>query len=238
MSGARKDGRKRRDALLDAALRCFAERGVLATGIEDIRKAAGASPSSVYHLFDGLPGLTLALLTRTFERLFTHLAMRVCPTTSAEAAVHALVDGHLEWVLSHRDEARFMYQAMALEFGAEAQGVLQAAKAELLAPVVEHFGQFIASGALPQWAPPLFDLVLLGPSHEACRRYLAGAELDPKWMRSTLPGLAWRCVAPGRSSVQGARGLTVRPLRVGEGARGLTVRPDRPRGSGTDGTSM
>ncbi|NTX08321.1 TetR/AcrR family transcriptional regulator [Myxococcus sp. CA051A] len=194
MGPARRDGVKRRDALLDAALHCFAERGVLSTGIEEIRKAAGASPSSVYHLFDGLPDLTLALLIRTFERLFTHLSERVLPTTTAEAAVVALVDGHLEWIFAHRDEGRFMYQAMAMELGTHAAGALTARKAELLAPIVQHFGRFIAEGSLPPWPPLLLDVVLLGPSHEACRRFLAGAPLEPSWMRGQLPRLAWQSV--------------------------------------------
>jgi AcrR family transcriptional regulator len=200
MEPARRDGLKRRDALLDAALRCFVRRGVLGTGIEEIRREAGASPSSVYHLFEGLPGLILALLTRTFERLFTHLAERVGPTTRAEQAVVALVDGHLEWILSHPDEGRFMYQATAIEFGADAKGIqaLLARKAELLAPVVLHMSRFIAEGKLPAWSPLVFDVVVLGPSHEACRRFLAGAELDPKWMRATLPQLAWQTVRPRR----------------------------------------
>jgi AcrR family transcriptional regulator len=196
MGPARRDGMKRRDALLDAALRCFVKRGVLGTGIEEIRRAAGASPSSVYHLFDGLPDITLALLTRTFERLFAHLAARVTPASTAEEAVTALVDGHLEWILGHPDEGRFMYQATALEFEARAAEALQARKAELLAPVVRHFGRFITEGKLPPWPPLLLDVVLLGPSHEACRRFLAGAPIDPEWMRATLPRLAWQGIKP------------------------------------------
>lgn len=198
MKPARRDGEQRREALLDAALRCFVEQGVLQTGIEDIRKAAGASPSSVYHLFDGLPGLTLALLVRTFERLFGHLCARVLAAETAEGAVRALVDGHLEWVLRHRDEARFMYQAMALELARDGAASLAARKAELLAPMVEHLQPFILSGTLPRWSPLHLDVVLLGPSHEACRRFLAGAPLDPAWMRAELPRLAWRCVASER----------------------------------------
>lgn len=194
MGPARRDGEKRREALLDAALRCFVEHGVLGTGIEQIRRAAGASPSSVYHLFGGIQDLTLALLTRTFERLFTHLAERVTATRTAEAAVVALVDGHLEWILGHPDEGRFMYQATAIEFAADATDALQARKAQMLTPVVQHLGSFIAARKLPPWPPLVFDVVLLGPSHEACRRFLAGAPLDPAWMRSTLPGLAWQSV--------------------------------------------
>ncbi|APR80206.1 Transcriptional regulator, TetR family protein [Minicystis rosea] len=187
---------ERREALLDAALRCFDERGVLGTGIEEIRRAAGASPSSVYHFFDGLPGLTMALLTRTFERLFTHLAARVTPTRSARTAVLALVEGHLDWILAHPAEGRFMYQAMSVEHGAEPMAALQAAKAEMLAPIAAHFGRFIAEGSLPALPPIALDVILLGPSHEACRRFLGGAPLDPAWMQKTLPRLAWQSVAP------------------------------------------
>jgi AcrR family transcriptional regulator len=202
---ARKDGKKRREALLDAALACFAERGVLATGIEEIRRAADASPSSVYHQFDGLPGLTLALLTRTFDRLFAHLAARVTMTTTAEAAVTALVGAHLEWVVRHRDEARFMYQAMSLELDASGVSSLQARKAEALAPVVSHLERFVREGELPAWSPLVFDVVLLGSTHEACRRFLAGAPLDAKWMQATLPDLAWRTVLAAEIRERGTR---------------------------------
>lgn len=210
-AAARKDGLKRREALLDAALGCFAEHGVLGTGIEEIRRAADASPSSVYHLFDGLPGLTLALLVRTFDRLFAHLAARVTRTTSAEAAVKALVEGHLEWILRHRDEGRFMYQAMSLELGGEATTTLQARKAEALAPLVAHLARFVEAGELPAWPPIMLDVVLLGPTHEACRRFLAGAPLEAKWMRATLPELAWRSV---REEKVGQESVTERGTRA------------------------
>ena len=40
---ARRDGLERRETILDAALACFSRRGVLGTGIEDVRAAAKAS---------------------------------------------------------------------------------------------------------------------------------------------------------------------------------------------------
>lgn len=199
MEPTRSDGRARREALLDAALRCFTRSGVLTTRLEDIRREAGASPSSVYHLFGGLPDLTLALLVRTFERLLPALAQEVVRTRTARRAVMVLVRAHVEWVLEHRDEARFMYQAMSLELGGEAVQRLQAVKAALLAPIEAHLGRFIARGELPAWPPLLLDVVLLGPSHEACRRFLAGAPVDPAWMRRELPRLAWQSLAASPS---------------------------------------
>jgi hypothetical protein len=61
-----------------------------------------------------------------------------------------------------------------------------------------HLERFIAAGDLPPWPLPTFGIVLLGPSHELCRRFLAGDELDPAWMRATLPVLAWRSVSAPR----------------------------------------
>jgi AcrR family transcriptional regulator len=190
---------ERRDALLDAALRCFTARGLLRTGIEEIRREAGASPSSVYNLFADRNDLVLALLTRTFERLFSHIVQRTSRPRTAKGLVVAIVDAHLEWILDNPDEGRFLYQATALELAPGASAALQRRKAELLAPVVTRLTPFVESGELPRWPTPIFDIVLLGPSHEACRRFLAGAPLDPTWMRHELPRLAWGLVSARRA---------------------------------------
>jgi AcrR family transcriptional regulator len=196
--GTRKDGLRRHEELLDAALRCFDERGLLATGIEDIRKEACANPSSVYHLFGGLTDLMAALLIRTFERVCAQLAADVTPTETARDAVHALVRSHLDWVAAHPAEARFMYQAMALELAAEHAAELAAAKARLQQPIITHLRRFADAGELPSWSPSQLETVLLGPSHEVCRRALSGGEGDLEWARSTLPELAWRSIGARR----------------------------------------
>ncbi|MFO0554648.1 MAG: TetR/AcrR family transcriptional regulator [Polyangiaceae bacterium] len=196
----RSDGERRRDAILDAALRCFNERGVLAVGIEDIRREAGASPSSVYNLFADLGEIIVALLIRVFDALFAHLAARVGRTRTAEGAVKALVDAHLEWIAEHPKEGAFMYQAMTLAPrsagpGGGALERLTAAKARALAPVVAHLGVFVERGEIPDWSPQLLDVVILGVAHEALRRWLSGAtELDPKKLRKSLPAIAWRSI--------------------------------------------
>lgn len=210
MATLRRDGQERRDALLDAALRCFARDGVMATGIEQVRREAGASPSSVYHQFAGLPELVLALLERTFERLLAAIAARVVVARTPRGAVEALVLGHLEWVFAHRDEARFMYQAMSLELRADTAQALAARKGELLAPIAAALAVFVERAQLPAWPPLQFDVVLLGQSHEACRRWLGGAALSQTWMRAELPRMAWAAVrsvprAEGRVAVNRRR---------------------------------
>jgi hypothetical protein len=113
---------------------------------------------------------------------------------SARGVVLALVDAHIEWVVRHRAEGRFMYEGMSLELPHKGMRALQEHKAQLLVPVVEHLGTFIERGQLPRWTPLAFEVVLLGAAHEACRRWVAGAPIDPDWMRATLPKLAWKSI--------------------------------------------
>ena len=197
----RSDGQRRREALLDAARRCFARKGVRGVGIEDVRKEAGASPSSVYNLFADIDEIVLALLVRTFDALFAHIAARVCRTRTAEGAVRAIVDAHVQWVAEHPAEGRFMYQAMSLDGAGlrdDARARLVAAKAAGLRPIVAHLEPFVACGELPAWPPSLLDVVVLGAAHEALRRWLAGAtDLEPAKLRKLLPTLAWKSLRRG-----------------------------------------
>lgn len=173
---------------------------MLGIGIEDIRREAGASPSSVYNLFTNIEEIMLALLERVFVELFAHIAARVCRTRTARGAVRALVDAHMQWVVEHPSEGRFMYQAMTLEVGglnADARERLQASKQRGLQPIYTHLRPFIERNEIPAWPPTLLDVVLLGPAHESLRRWLAGAtELDPARLRGRLPELAWRSISP------------------------------------------
>src|ERR1700753_2743541 len=133
MKAPRPDGAARREALLDAALACFETRGLVRTGIEDMRRAAGASPSSVYHLFEGLPAIIAALLERTFVRRYREVTAKVVKARTAQAAVLTLVEAHLAWVFAHPVEARFMYRALALDLDDGYRQGLRATKDQLKA---------------------------------------------------------------------------------------------------------
>ncbi|WP_063815829.1 TetR/AcrR family transcriptional regulator [Sorangium cellulosum] len=205
MAVARQSGVARREALLDAALRCFEQRGLLRTGIEDVRKEAGASPSSVYHLFEDFPALVAALLERTFARLAGAMTARVLAARTARSAVRALVEAHLTWVFEHEAEARFMYQALALELDGHHRAALRETKARLKAEMTAHLAELgVFSGA--RSSEVTLDVVLLGPAHQACRAYLsAPGVVDPAWMRATLPDLACAALARVEPAARGAR---------------------------------
>jgi len=187
----RRDGDKRRDAILDAALACFVERGVLATGIEDIRKAARASPSSVYHQFKGIAEIVLALVERIAASQYTALAHAVAETTSLEHAVRASVAGLLAWTFANPDEARFMYQAFAMELAGPERRALEAVKYAQREGYEASIRPWLEDGPLATWSALELATLMLGTTHQACRIYLTGQRLDPAWMTETLPTLAW-----------------------------------------------
>jgi len=191
MTFNRNAGAARREALLDAALACFEAQGLVRTGIEDIRKTAGANPSSVYHLFKGLPELIAALLERTFVRRYTAVSAKVLAARTARSAVVALVEAHLAWVFSHPAEARFMYQALTLDLVGDYREGLRATKEQLKADIDTHLTKLLATRSTA--APEMVDVVLLGITHQACRTWLLAPQyLDKKWMKKMLPELAWQ----------------------------------------------
>ena len=202
----RKNGVERRDALLDAALGCFAKQGILETGIEDVRKAAGASPSSVYHLFEGgMNDIVFALLERTVARFHGLLSDAALEENTGEDVVHAIVRAHLDWVVTSRDEARFMYQALALELAGTRRREIARMKADLKKQMFEHL-DVLVGGGLSKLPPFALELLILGPTHHACRGYLANGSADLEWVRQELSTHAWGWVASKAKPTKAKRG--------------------------------
>ena len=67
-------GEERRAAILDCALRVFAERGYHASSIDDIAREGGISKALIYEHFVSKQGLYAELLERHASELFDRLA--------------------------------------------------------------------------------------------------------------------------------------------------------------------
>jgi AcrR family transcriptional regulator len=63
-------GEKSRELILDATERLMATRGYAATSINDIRKACGLPPSSIYWHFGSKEGVLAAVMQRGADRFF------------------------------------------------------------------------------------------------------------------------------------------------------------------------
>ncbi|MEU6428888.1 TetR/AcrR family transcriptional regulator [Microbispora sp. NPDC046973] len=95
--------RNRRAEILEAAADLFAARGFHGVSIEDIGAAVGVSGPALYRHFSGKEALLTEMLLDISERLReqgARLATTADPDT-AEAALDALLSGHIEFALTH-----------------------------------------------------------------------------------------------------------------------------------------
>src|SRR3954451_20796575 len=83
----------RKQAILDAALGAFLEKGVLATTIDDVRERSGASVGSIYHHYGSKEGIAAALFVEGM-RSYQHGAVAALRAKG----VRGFVKRHVGWV--------------------------------------------------------------------------------------------------------------------------------------------
>ncbi len=90
----------KRDAILDIAARCFAERSYSAASMNDIAAACGTSKARLYHYYDSKEAILLDLLERHTQRLLAVIAQTEAKAQrenlDERAALHALVRSLLQ----------------------------------------------------------------------------------------------------------------------------------------------
>lgn len=95
----------RRQTLLDAAARLFAERGFNGVSIEELGAAAGVSGPAVYKHFSGKQAVLAAILLDASEGL--HSGGRAVVERGAGAeALRALIEFHVRFALANADVIR------------------------------------------------------------------------------------------------------------------------------------
>lgn len=87
-------GRRRREAILDAATALFDERGYPGTSIDDIGAAAGITGPGLYRHFASKD----AILTAVFDRLWRRLrpAVEAADVLAPVEALDTLIDAHVD----------------------------------------------------------------------------------------------------------------------------------------------
>lgn len=90
------DAARTREAILDAGLHVFAERGFAAAQLEDIARRAEVTRGAFYHHFTNKADLYLAILQERWDTvmapLFQHLRGRKKPKTRLQAFVVAFIE--------------------------------------------------------------------------------------------------------------------------------------------------
>ncbi|MGR8010451.1 SACE_7040 family transcriptional regulator [Streptomyces hypolithicus] len=95
----------RREQILKAAARLFAERGFHGVGVDEIGAAVGISGPGLYRHFPGKDAMLAELLVGISERLLDGGRRRAAdaePARGPEAVLASLIDGHIDFALDDR----------------------------------------------------------------------------------------------------------------------------------------
>lgn len=103
----------RRELILDAAERVFADRDPSQVTFEEVAEAAGVSRALVYNYFGDKGGLVTAVYFRSFERLDAELALTLDALGSGPDRLRAVIDCYLRFAAEHSATWRLIESAEA-----------------------------------------------------------------------------------------------------------------------------
>ncbi|KSW27228.1 MULTISPECIES: TetR/AcrR family transcriptional regulator [unclassified Pseudomonas] len=185
----------RKDDILQAALACFSESGVDATTIEMIRDRSGASIGSLYHHFGNRERIIGALYLEGIGQYAALLDAGLREGMSAEATVKLFVTCYIDWVVAHPDWARFILHNRGRVEAGEMGEQLREANRQQGRRIAELLAVHRQTGAFREMPFELFNSVVIGPTHDYVRNWLAGrTRVELADCRDLLAQIAWESV--------------------------------------------
>jgi AcrR family transcriptional regulator len=154
MATTRSTAAERRDAVLDAALVEFAERGYEGTSTEDIARRAGISQPYLFRLFGTKKELYKATAARCFRETL-EMFQRAAEGRRGEEALQAIGEAYMGQLEADRTRLRAQMQAYSASDDPEIRAVVRAGYGDLVAYVRRVSGadwptvwSFFATGML------------------------------------------------------------------------------------------
>lgn len=185
----------RKDDILQAALACFSESGVDATTIEMIRDRSGASIGSLYHHYGNKERIIGALYLAGVGQYAALLDAGLHEAKSAESVVKLFVTSYIDWVSANPQWARFILHSRGRVEAGEVGEELREANRQQGRRIAELLAEHRKAGAFKALSAELFNSVVIGPTHDYARNWLAGrTRVDLIDCRDQLAQIAWESV--------------------------------------------
>lgn len=193
--------RARREQILRAAAKVFAEKGFHATTIKDIAKEAGIADGTIYNYFKDKPALLFAI----FERMRQNIVAEVDPAALTSLSLHDFLKVHLQHPLAalrNEEFALFRVTVSEMLVNQELRTLYKQEILERMLAPVEAFMQDYAQqhATDPAWAKFTVRILLslvIGLSLQAS---LDDEELKSRW--DELPALVADLLIHGLESAE------------------------------------
>jgi AcrR family transcriptional regulator len=190
-----------RDDLLAAGLAIFDRVGFEGATVAAIRNRARASNGSFFHVFASKKELAGALFLEVLARYHAAVLAALGPTPGpppgAAEGIDGLIRAHLDWVVTSRREARYLFEISRSEWTEDVRDAQRAQNARLAEGIDRWRAPLVASGELLPMASVMFISQLIGPAQVFCRAFLSGRDRsDPRSEADALVACAIRALVP------------------------------------------
>ncbi|MGH9154219.1 MAG: TetR/AcrR family transcriptional regulator [Acidimicrobiales bacterium] len=167
--------RRRRQAILDAALECFSTIGYDQTTLADIRRKAGASTGSIYHHFGSKERIAASLYLDGLRQTQEAGLAALLHTRTARTGIGAQVGAYVDWVVDHPALATFLFAMRRAPFLDDDEPAIAELNTDTHERGARWIADRVAAGELPDLEPAMRWALVYGP----CRHW-AGS-----WLRGT-----------------------------------------------------
>jgi AcrR family transcriptional regulator len=169
-----------RTRVLEAAARLFAERGLEAVSIQDIRDASGVSNGSIFHHFGSKNGVALHVYLEERRAYWDHAIAAVeafegDPVEALGAAVRAT----LAYQQANPERHNFMIECASSSWTRAHAEPVQALNAEFTQRFLAWGAPHAMAGRLRPIDPQLVAALVFGPSQWLARSWLTGLTPQP-----------------------------------------------------------
>jgi AcrR family transcriptional regulator len=186
----------RRRAILEAALIEFDDNGVASASIEEIRRRSGASVGSIYHHFGSKEGIAAALYLDGLRGHQHGFVAQLAAAPSTRPGVEGGVRCHIEWIVGHRELARFLLLGRDPGVLAATEQPLRELNRAFFGAVSDWVAPAVARRELRELPSELLTALWLGPSQELARMWLADpARTSPTQAIPVLAEAAWNSLS-------------------------------------------
>lgn len=185
----------------------------------DIRRRAGASTGSIYHLFASKEDLAAALYLEGIADYQAGCLAALEARTDAREGIRAVVAHCLDWVATNKEWARYLFNQRRASLSASAEERLRALNTAFLPRVSRWFAAQVEAGRLRSLPPDITVALIAGSSLEYARQFLAGRAETPCGEATVLLAEAiWRSLVASPDATTAPARPTPADKNTGSGA--------------------
>jgi len=189
-----------REELLAAGLAVFERDGFEGATVAAIRARARASNGSFFHFFASKRELAATLFLETLQRYHAAILAEVVPGLNARDGIDRLIRAHLNWLVDHRREARYLFEISRGDWTEELRDNQRALNARFAEGIERWRAPLVTSGELLPLPQAVFASQIIGPAQIFCRAFLSGRDRsDPRLQADQLVACAIRALVSDKS---------------------------------------